>query len=131
MAIGSSFDCTIASASAATAVEQKRMHANRARHVAVQSVRFLGDLGHIMAKPMQKGAEEARSRLPERMTAAQRDRQAIITRHERPLAVWSPISATVEGYAQRSLLPLAGSGRGLNGRDGRVSLRRLRDEWNR
>ena len=84
-----------------------------------------------MTKPMRKGAEEARSQLPELLTAAQHGRQTIITRHGRPVAILAPISAHAEREAQRSLLPLAGSGRGLYGRDSRATLRRLRDEWNR
>lgn len=84
-----------------------------------------------MAKPIRKGAEEARSQLPELLTAAQQGRQTIITRHGRPVAVLVPVSASGEVHAQRSLLRLAGSGRGLYGRDSAVTLRRLRDEWNR
>lgn len=82
-------------------------------------------------KPIRKGAEEARSQLPELLTAAQQGRQTIITRHGRPVAMLTPISASVEAHAQRSLLPLAGSGRGLYGRDSQITLRRLRDEWDR
>jgi prevent-host-death family protein len=84
-----------------------------------------------MTTPMRKGAEEARSQLPELLTAAQHGRQTIITRHGRPVAILAPISAHAEPEAQRSLLPLAGSGRGLYGHDSRAALRRLRDEWNR
>ena len=84
-----------------------------------------------MAKPIRKSAEEARSQLPELLTAAQRGRQTIITRHGRPVAILAPISAHAEPAAQRSLLPPAGSGRGLYGRDSQATLRRLRDEWNR
>lgn len=84
-----------------------------------------------MTKPIRKRAEEARSQLPELLTAAQQGRQTIITRHGRPVAMLCPISASGEAHAQHSLLPLAGSGRGLYGRDSRVTLRRLRDEWNR
>jgi len=84
-----------------------------------------------VSKPIRKGAEEARSQLPELLTAAQQGRQTIITRHGRPVAILAPVSASVEAQAQRSLLPLAGSGRGLYGRDSRVSLRRLKDEWSR
>lgn len=84
-----------------------------------------------MPKPIRKGAEEARSQLPELLTAAQQGRQTIITRHGRPVAVLAPVSATGQAPVQRSLLPLAGSGRGLYGRDPRASLRRLRDEWSR
>jgi prevent-host-death family protein len=88
-------------------------------------------LEDAMAKALRRGAEEARNQLPELLTAAQHGRQTIITRHGRPVAVLTPISASGEATAQRSLLPLTGSGRGLYGRDSRVTLRRLRDEWNR
>ena len=84
-----------------------------------------------MAKPLRKGAEEARNQLPELLVAAQRGRHTIITRHGRPVAVLSPISSSGDGNTQRSLMPLAGSGRGLYGRDSRAALRRLRDEWDR
>lgn len=86
---------------------------------------------HGMTRPIRKRAEEARSQLPELLTAAQQGQQTIITRHGRPVAVLSPISTSGEAHEQRSLLPLAGSGRGLYGRDSRVTLRRLRDEWSR
>ena len=36
-----------------------------------------------------------------------------------------------EVRSQRSLLPLAGSGSGLYGRDSTANLRELRDEWDR
>ncbi len=86
-----------------------------------------------MPKPIRKGAEEARSQLPELLTAAQQGRQTIITRHGRPVAVLIPVSASGEEvHAQRSLLPLAGSGRGLYGPDqSRQSVHSLRDEWSR
>jgi len=84
-----------------------------------------------MAKPLRRGAEEARSQLPELLTAAQHGRQTIITRHGRPVAALMPVSASGEASAQRSLLSLAGSGRGLYGRDSRATVRRLKDEWNR
>jgi prevent-host-death family protein len=84
-----------------------------------------------MAKPLRRGAEEARNQLPELLTAAQHGRQTIITRHGKPIAILAPISNTGQGNPQRSLLPLAGSGRGLYGRDSRTLLRNLRDEWDR
>ena len=84
-----------------------------------------------MTKPMRKGAEEARSQLPELLTAALQGRQTIITRHGRPVAVLAPVSASGEAHTQRSLLPLAGSGRGLYGRNSQAPLRRLKDEWSR
>jgi prevent-host-death family protein len=84
-----------------------------------------------MAKPQRKGAEEARNQLPDLLAAAERGRQTIITRHGRPVAVLMPIGAADHKQLQRSLLPLAGTGRGLFGRDSTKTLRKLRDEWSR
>jgi prevent-host-death family protein len=84
-----------------------------------------------MAKPLRRGAEEARNQLPELLTAAQHGRQTIITRHGRPVAILAPISGSGEASGQRSLLALAGTGRGLYGRDSQATLRNLRDEWER
>jgi prevent-host-death family protein len=84
-----------------------------------------------MTKPLRRGAEEARNQLPELLTAAQRGRQTIITRHGKPVAILAPISGSGESNTQRSLLPLAGTGRGLYGRDSQATLRNLRDEWER
>jgi prevent-host-death family protein len=84
-----------------------------------------------MAKPLRRGAEEARNQLPELLTAAQHGQQTIITRHGRPVAILTSVCASGEASTQRSLLSLAGSGRGLYGRDSRATVRRLRDEWNR
>ena len=84
-----------------------------------------------VTKPLRKGAEEARNELPRLLIAAQQGRQTIITRHGRPVAILTPISEHPEASMQRSLLPLAGSGRVHYGRDSRATLRRLRDEWSR
>jgi len=84
-----------------------------------------------MKKPLRKGAEEARAQLPELIAAAQRGQKTIITRHGRPVAALVPLDTLIERTEQRSLLPLAGSGRGLWGRDSTVTYRRLRDEWDR
>jgi prevent-host-death family protein len=84
-----------------------------------------------MAKPLRRGAEEARNQLPELLTAAQRGRQTIITRHGKPVAILAPISGSGESNKQRSLLPLAGTGRGLYSQDSQSTLRNLRDEWER
>jgi prevent-host-death family protein len=84
-----------------------------------------------MAKPLRRSAEEARRQLPELLTAAQRGRQTIISRHGRPVAVLTPISASGAANTQRSLLSLTGSGRGMYGEDSRATIRQLRDEWDR
>lgn len=79
----------------------------------------------------RKGAEEARNQLPELLAAAERGHSTIITRHGRPVAALVPISAYGATARQPSLLPLAGSGRGLWGKDSTRTIRKLRDEWER
>jgi len=79
----------------------------------------------------RKGAEEARNQLPDLLAAAEEGQSTIITRHGRPIAALVPIGAYGATLRQQSLLPLAGSGRGLWGRDSTRAIRKLRDEWNR
>ena len=78
---------------------------------------------------VRKGAEEARSQLPDLLDAAEKGRSTIITRHGRPVAVLVPIEAQGAHARQQPLLPVGGSGRGLWGRDSTRTLRKLRDEW--
>ncbi len=77
------------------------------------------------------GAEEARNQLPDLLEAAENGRSTIITRHGRPVAALMPIEAYSTALRQQPLTPLAGSGRGLWGKDSTRTLRRLRDEWGR
>ena len=79
----------------------------------------------------RRGAEEARNQLPDLLAAAEEGQSTIITRHGRPVAALVPIEAYGATLQQQSLLPLAGSGRGLWGRDSTRAIRKLRDEWNR
>jgi prevent-host-death family protein len=82
-----------------------------------------------MSRTGRKGAEDARNQLPDLLDAAQQGRSTIITRHGQPVAALVPMDRFVETSAQRSLLPLKGTGRGLWVGD--TSLRKLRDEWTR
>jgi prevent-host-death family protein len=84
-----------------------------------------------MSTSQRKGAEEARNQLPDLLDGAQKGRSTIITKHGRPVAALVPIEAYGSGIRQESLLPLAGSGRGLWGTDSTRTLRRLRREWSR
>jgi prevent-host-death family protein len=79
----------------------------------------------------RKGAEEARNQLPDLLDAAQKGRSTIITRHGRAVAALVPIEAYDSAGRQQPLLPMAGSGRGLWGKDSTRTLRKLRDEWSR
>jgi prevent-host-death family protein len=79
----------------------------------------------------RKGAEEARNQLPDLLEAAEQGRSTVITRHGRPVAALIPIAAFDAAGRQQPLLPVAGSGRGLWGKDSTRTLRKLRDEWSR
>lgn len=79
----------------------------------------------------RKGAEEARTHLPDLLEAAENGRPTIITRRGRPVAALVPIDAYGSAVRQEPLLSVAGSGRGLWGKDSTRTLRKLRDEWGR
>ena len=80
---------------------------------------------------LRKGAEEARNQLPDLLEAAEKGRSTIITRHGRPVAALVPIEAYSAAIRQQPLISVAGSGRGLWGKNSTRTLRKLRDEWNR
>jgi prevent-host-death family protein len=84
-----------------------------------------------MSRVVRKGAEAARNQLPDLLAAAEKGRSTIITRHGRPIAALVPIETYDSAVPQQPLLPLAGSGRGLWGKDSTRTLRKLRDEWDR
>lgn len=84
-----------------------------------------------MSAIRRRGAEEARSQLPDLLEAAEKGQSTIITRHGRPVAALMPIGTYGAALRQQPLIPLAGSGRGLWGRNSARTLRKLRDEWSR
>ena len=49
----------------------------------------------------RKGAEEARNELRDLLTAAEKGRATIITRHGRPVAALVPIGGTAPPFASR------------------------------
>lgn len=79
----------------------------------------------------RKRAEEARNQLPNLLDAAEKGRSTVITRHGRPVAALVPFEAYGAAVRQESLLPVAGSGRGLWGKHSGATIRKLRDEWSR
>jgi prevent-host-death family protein len=81
-------------------------------------------------QPESRGAEEARQQLPAILSAAAAGRTTIITRHGRPVAAVVP-AAAARPARPASLTALAGSGRGLWGRNSGKTVAGLRDEWNR
>lgn len=82
-------------------------------------------------RAQRKGAEEARAQLPDLLAAAEQGQSTIITRHGKPVAALVPIKAYEDSARQQSPLPLAGSGRGMWGKNSTRTLRKLRDEWDR
>jgi prevent-host-death family protein len=84
-----------------------------------------------MTTPARKGAEEARNQLPDLLTAAERGRSTVITKHGRPVAAIVPMADFTGGARQQPLLPVKGSGCGLWSEHSSRVLRDLRDEWNR
>ena len=84
-----------------------------------------------MSRPNRRGVEDARSQLPALLAEAERGRSTIITRHGRSIAAIVPVERATGEARQKSLLGLAGSGKGLWGKDSAKTLRKLRDEWER
>ena len=84
-----------------------------------------------MNKPEHKGVEEARKQLPSLIEAAEAGHSTVITKRGRAVAVLAPLDPERGAPKQRSLATLAGSGRGLWGRNSRRKIGKLRDEWNR
>src|ERR1700738_414259 len=96
-----------------------------------QSVRRRTVRNTIGANPMlRKGAEEARNQLPDLLDAAEKGRSTIITKHGRPVAALVPIEAYSAAVRQQPLMPVAGSGHGLWGKDSTRTIRKLLDDWN-
>jgi prevent-host-death family protein len=85
---------------------------------------------YLMRKLQHKGAEQARNQLPALLAEAEQGRATIITRHGRSIAALVPIQG-LAGSRQKSLTALAGSGKGMWGRNSAGTVRRLRDEWSR
>lgn len=73
-------------------------------------------------------AEDARNQLSDLLDAAEKGRSTVITRHGRPVAALVPFDAYGAAVRQDSLLPVAGSGRGLWGKDSAATIRKLRGE---
>ena len=84
-----------------------------------------------MAGPNRRGVEDARSQLPALLAEAEQGRSTVITRHGRAVAAIVPVDRLKSGVRQKSLLGLAGSGKGLWGKDSAKTLRKLRSEWDR
>jgi prevent-host-death family protein len=84
-----------------------------------------------MSLPRRRGVEDARNQLPALLAEAEKGHATVITRHGRAIAAIVPVDRVSGGRRQKSFVALAGSGKGLWGRDSVRTLRRLRGEWSR
>ncbi len=84
-----------------------------------------------MPRKLSLGVEEARNQLPGLLEQAAGGTPTVITRHGRPIAALVPLETYGAGGRQQSILPLAGSGRGLWGKRSAATVGRLRNEWSR
>ena len=84
-----------------------------------------------MAHSNRIDVNNAGRRLRALLMDAERGRSTIITRYGRSIAAIVPVDCAADLPRQKSLLGLAGSGKGLWGKDSAKTLRRLRDEWRR
>jgi antitoxin (DNA-binding transcriptional repressor) of toxin-antitoxin stability system len=84
-----------------------------------------------MSRPDRKGVREACSQLSALLSEAEQGRATIITRHGRSIAAIVPVARIADGPRQKSLVGLAGTGKGLWGRGSAKTLHKLRDEWER
>lgn len=84
-----------------------------------------------MSRSNRRGVEDARNQLPALLADAERGRSTIITRHGRSIAAIVPVERAGGGPRQKSLLGLAGSGKGLWGKNSTKTLRKFRGEWER
>jgi len=83
----------------------------------------------INRKTQTKGAEEARKHLPALIAAAAQGRTTIITKHGNPVAAVVPAGSVVPARKQSPITSIAGTGRGLWGKDSARTVAKLRDEW--
>lgn len=77
------------------------------------------------------GAEEARKQLPAIVAAAAGGRTTIITKHGRAVAAVVPADSISPAKKQSPISSIAGTGKGLWGKDSTRSIAKLRDEWSR
>lgn len=81
---------------------------------------------------MQKrGAEEARNQLPELLDAAEKGQPTVISKRGRPVAALVPLQDYMAAARQQPLISLAGTGRGLWGKNSSRTIGKLRGEWTR
>lgn len=82
-----------------------------------------------MSKVRTEGAEAARRKLPSLLDEAHRGTQTIITRRGKPYAAIVPVGDVRQNKGRLDIRSLRGSGKGLWGRDARLTVDRIRKEW--
>ena len=77
------------------------------------------------------GAEQARKQLPALVAAAALGRTTIITKHGRAVAAEVTVDSIASAKKQSPITIIAGTGKGLWGKDSSKAVAKLRDEWSR
>jgi prevent-host-death family protein len=81
---------------------------------------------------LSRGAEDARNELPALLQGAMRGQATVITRRGQPVAALVSMDQFESSHRRQApLLPLIGTGKGLWGKDSRLTLHKLRNEWDR
>ena len=88
-------------------------------------------MNRINKQPHTTGAEEARKQLPALVAAAALGRTTIITKHGRAVAAVVPAGSIASAKKQSPITIIAGTGKGLWGKDSIKAVAKLRDEWSR
>ena len=73
------------------------------------------------------GAEDARTRLPELLEKAHQGSASLITKRGKPYAALVHVEEV--SRRRQPIVALAGTGRGLWGKNSAHTIRKLRDEW--
>ena len=89
------------------------------------------DMARIQRQFHTTGAEEARKQLPALVAAAAEGRTTIITKHGRAVAAIVPTDSIKPAKKQLPITLIAGTGKGLWGKDSTKAIAKLRDEWSR
>ena len=84
-----------------------------------------------MRKPRYISVKRARSQLSTLLVEATKGHSTVITRYGKPVAAIVPVVQLAASSAQRSLLTVAGSGKGLWGSSSTRTVRQLRGEWDK
>lgn len=92
---------------------------------------YSNHMTRVSKQSQTTGAEDARKQLPALLNAAIQGRTTIITKHGRAVAAVVPADSIASAKKQSPITIIAGTGKGLWGKDSSKAVAKLRDEWSR